>query len=349
MSFTKSNFFIRLSHWEYWSFHLVYGPIYLVWILICLRCRSFFFFSAANPSIKNGGFLMETKHEIFPLLPKEYTPHTIYFKANTEVNQVLQLIKEQYISFPLIVKPDIGMKGMAVIKVNNEAELKSAVQHFIVDFIIQPFVDLPNEMGLFYVKYPTKNKGTITGIVNKEFLTVIGNGTNSILELLKKNKRYISQIEALRKIIPEQMNEILAIGESRILVPYGNHARGSLFLDRTEWVDEALTNVIENVCKQIDEFYYGRLDIRYNTLEELKQNKNWSIIELNGAGSEPTHIYDPKHSIFFAWKEIIWHWWMLATISIQNKKKGFSYLSFKEGTNMFKQNNAHIKQLNKMI
>lgn len=349
MSFTKSNFFIRLSHWEYWPFHFVYAPIYLVWIFICLRCRSFFFFSAANPTIKNGGFLMETKHDIFPLLPKEYTAHTIYFKVNTEINIVIQLMKEQNISFPLIVKPDIGMKGMAVVKVNNKEELKNTVQNFIVDFIIQPFIDLPNEMGLFYIKYPKQENGKITGIVNKEFLKVIGDGKNTILALLNKNKRYILQIKALTKIIPKQMNEILALHETRILVPYGNHARGSLFLDRTKWIDENLTQVINSVCNQIEGFHYGRLDIRYNTIEELKQNKNWCIIELNGAGSEPTHIYDPNHSIFFAWKEIIRHLWILATISIQNKKKGFSYLSFKDGINMFKQNSAYINKLNKMI
>jgi hypothetical protein len=34
----------------------------------------------------------------------------------------------------------------------------------------------------------------------------------------------------------------------------------------------------------------------YN-VEELEQGINFSIVELNGA--EPTHIYDPKHSLFF--------------------------------------------------
>ena len=46
-------------------------------------------------------------------------------------------------------------------------------------------------------------------------------------------------------------------------------------------------------------YYSGRLDIRYNTLDELKPGNNFSIIELNGAGSEPTHIYDPTHFVFF--------------------------------------------------
>jgi hypothetical protein len=52
---------------------------------------------------------------------------------------------------------------------------------------------------------------------------------------------------------------------------------------------------------QIPEFYYGRLDIMFTSWEDLAQGLNFSIVEVNGAGSEPTHIYDPKHSIFFAW------------------------------------------------
>ncbi len=96
-------------------------------------------------------------------------------------------------------------------------------------------------------------------------------------------------------------------------------------------------------------FYYGRLDIRFNSFEELGNNKNWSIIELNGAGSEPTHIYDPKHSLIFAWKEIIRHWQILYSISMQNKIKGFQFLKYKDGMAMFKKNLEYVKMLDEII
>jgi hypothetical protein len=41
-------FWIRLFHWEYWNFHIIYLPLYPVFIYFCLRARSFFF-AAANP------------------------------------------------------------------------------------------------------------------------------------------------------------------------------------------------------------------------------------------------------------------------------------------------------------
>jgi len=62
-----------------------------------------------------------------------------------------------------------------------------------------------------------------------------------------------------------------------------------------------------------------------------------SIIEINGAGSEPTHMYDPRHSLFFAWKEIVRHWFILGKISRMNHRKGHPYLTWKEGVQMFRE------------
>jgi hypothetical protein len=78
------------------------------------------------------------------------------------------------------------------------------------------------------------------------------------------------------------------------------------------------------------------LDIRYKSRELLELGKSFSVLEVNGAGSEPTHIYDPAHSIFFAWKEIIRHWILLLKISMVNHRRGHSYLSVHEGLRMFK-------------
>ena len=100
------------------------------------------------------------------------------------------------------------------------------------------------------------------------------------------------------------------------------------------------------MCLQVPEFYFGRMDVMYNSWEELKQGKNFSIVELNGAGSEPTHIYDPKHSLFFAWKELARHIRYMFQISVENHKRGFPYLSHKEG---MKQYRLHLKQTTKIV
>lgn len=341
----RSPFFIRLSHWEYWPFHVVYAITYPYWLWLCIKARSFFFFSSANPSVKNGGFLMESKKDIYDLLPQKFYPRTFHFHADTSEYAILRKILDAKFSFPLVGKPDIGMRGMAVKKLNNFDDLHEYILTSKVDFLIQEFVPYQMEAGVFYYRFPDEKKGNISGIVSKEFLTVRGDGVSTILQLLQKEKRFILQISDLKKQNAEQLNVILSKGVKKVLVPYGNHSRGAKFIDASDMINEELIEAIDKVCKEIDGFYYGRLDIRFNSWGELNKGKNFSIIELNGAGSEPTHIYDPSHSIFFAWKEIIRHWDILYKISKQNRKN-HPYMSFYSGIKMFQENFTYLKLLN---
>ena len=56
--------------------------------------------------------------------------------------------------------------------------------------------------------------------------------------------------------------------------------------------------------------------------------------------SQAASIYDPKHSLWWAWREVARHWGMLCEISILNNQKGHAYLSFRDGRSMLKQNGA---------
>jgi hypothetical protein len=337
-------FFIRLFHWEYWPFHVVYGPIYFYWLWLCLKARSFFFFNAANPSIKNGGFLMESKKEIYDLLPDGIYPRTVFFKAGSLIKEITESIRQSGLQYPLIGKPDIGMKALMVKRLNNENELAEYADASKVDFLIQECVSYQNEIGIFYYRYPDEANGHISGIVKKEFLAVTGDGVSTIAELIKKSKRAILQLSVLKETYGEKLSTILKTGEEFMLVPYGSHFRGSEFTDITHLADDGLTKTINEVCKKVNGFYFGRLDIRYNTWEVLKQGKNFSIIELNGAGSEPTHMYDPRHSLFFAWKEIIRHWKILYRISMLNHlKQHRPFMSAANGWEMFRQHSEHKK------
>jgi len=341
-------FFIRLFHWEYWPFNAVYAWIMPVWLMLSLRARSFFFFSASNPSIEYGGFLMESKKKIYDIIPAQYYPGTICFSAGTPAEAIIKQLGELGFIYPLIAKPDIGGQGRGVKKICNETELLLYANKSPLDFLVQEFVAYPNEVGVFYYRYPGEAFGHISGIVRKELLAVTGNGTSSIVELLEQNKRFVLQLPVLKKLYGPGLNEVLPAGKIKELVPYGNHARGAKFLDDSALADDVFTKSIDAICRQVDGFYYGRLDIRYNTWEELREGKNLSVIELNGAGSEPTHMYDPRHSIFFAWKEIIRHWIILWRISRINHKKGIPYLSQKQGLQMMKENKVYEQKLKQL-
>lgn len=340
-------FFIRLFNWEYWPFHVVYFPIYFYWVWLVIRSRSFFFFNTANPSIDNGGFLMESKNAIYKLLPDTSYPRTMLIRAGLPGIAVHEKIYRGRMKFPLIGKPDIGMQGLSVQKLEDIDELLAYARSSQVDFLVQEFVPFEKEAGIFYYRYPGETRGHLSGIVRKEFLAVKGDGRSTILTLLQKDKRHILQLPGLKKIYADKLNTVLPAGEELVLVPYGNHVRGAKFIDDSHLIDEQLTSVIDNICSKINGFYFGRLDIRYNSWEELREGKNFSIIELNGAGSEPTHIYDPKHTVFFAWKEIIRHLNILFAISRMNHKRlNEPYMSTVEGLYMLWENKKYVKLIN---
>ncbi|MEP7236355.1 MAG: hypothetical protein ABI685_00755 [Ferruginibacter sp.] len=342
----KFKLFIhKLTHWEYWSFDIVYIPMYFVWFYYAAKARSFFFFNAANPRIKNAGFLMESKKEIYDIIPDAFIPKTLFFKHGAATTDILKVVEASGIAFPCIAKPDIGAKGMGVAKLFALQDVALYATKIKMDFLVQEFIPYPQEVGIFYCRMPGEPNGFISGIVAKEFLIVTGDGISTLTQLIEKDPRYHLQLAALEKIYGEGLKAVLQKDEIKNLVPYGNHARGAKFVDVSHWADEIFTKNFDAIFKQVPEFYFGRLDIMYSNFDDLKAGKNFMIVELNGAGSEPTHIYDPGHSLFFAWKEIARHFKLLCAISIKNHKRGFPYLTVAAGMQMFKENKAVMKNL----
>ena len=338
------NYYTKLTNWEYWPFHFLYGPIYFYWFWLCIKARSFFFFNTSNPTIRYGGFLMESKKEIYDLLPKEIYPATILCNSSQAFEEIKKSMKLQQINYPVIAKPDIGLRGMSVALIQSEEDLFRYHSNCKVDYLIQAYIPWEDEVGIFYYRYPNEAIGKISGIVGKELLKVKGDGKSSIQQLVEKNDRFALQLEALLSMYGSEMKQVLKYNEEKLLVPFGNHCRGAKFIDLSSLADDKLQQTIDKICSSIPGFYFGRLDIKYNNWDDLCNGKNLSIIELNGAGSEPAHIYDPKHSLWFAWKVIIHHWKVLYKISKMNKEKNnLPYLTISEGLQMFKDNSKHIK------
>lgn len=294
----------KLTHWEYWPVYIVYAPAAILWIFAMLRFRSFTFYKLANPAIINGGLYGDSKNDIYKLLPAETYPKTLLIDDSTD-NNYLSLLSANALNFPLIVKPDIGCRGRWVQKVNNIEEIQHYKENIKQHFLIQEICDFPNEIGLFYCRLPGAKKGKITGLTLKNFLVVSGNGHNTIEELMMQVPRFRMQIAKLRK--EQDLSEILPLHVQKCIVPFGNHNRGTEFIDGKNLISPKLEETFDKLLNKLEHFYFGRLDIRYNTLEELAEGKNYSIIELNGVKSEPTHIYDPSHSFWYGQKEIFRH------------------------------------------
>jgi hypothetical protein len=327
----STPFFIRLFHWEYWNSRVVYFPLYPYWVWLSIKARSFYFLTAANPKIKNGGFIMESKMDVYQLLPKQFYPETLLFQAGVSIEDVLVAIKRAGIAYPFFAKPDIGERGLGVKMIASGAALKEYVVHMPVPFLIQQMVPYEQEAGVFFCKLPGAEHGMITGIVGKEPVAITGDGQSTLAELVRQNDRYILQWKQIAALYADELDSIVAKGVCKVLVPYGNHSRGSKFTDESFRITPKLNATMNRICDQIPEFYYGRLDIRFDNWQALEEGVDFSIIEVNGSGSEPTHIYDPGHSIFFAWREIMRHWKILYQISKVNNGRGTPYITLAEG------------------
>ena len=337
----KFKLFIhKLTNWEYWPYQVVYLPVYFQYLFYAVRTQSFFYFNASNPTFKNGGFFLESKKEIYDLIPTEYYPKTILIQSNEALNVIISKIKTENIQLPFIAKPNIGLRGTAVKKINTVDELENYIKKANFEILIQDLIPYENEIGLFYVKLPNQ-PGKITGIVAKEFMILTGNGKNTLRELIQQDLRYLFQLETLEEEYKEQLETVLEIGEVINLVPYGNHCRGTKFVDASFEITSKMTESFNEICQQIDGFHYGRMDIMYKSFEDLAQGKHFQIVEINGAISEPTHMYDPKHSLLFGWKELTRHFHYMYLISKHNKKNGAKYLTFKEGIQEFKNHHKH--------
>ncbi|MCF6401783.1 NRDE family protein [Chitinophaga filiformis] len=340
---------IRIFHWEYWPAYLIYGPVYVYWLWLSIKARSLFFFSAANPGIRNAGFAQERKSEIYTLIPRQYYPKTQLCHSGTDPEIIIDQLKEETMTFPLIAKPDMGERGMQVKLLHSPADLDEYCRLSKVDFIVQEYIDYELEAGIFYYRMPGEKKGHISGIVGKEFLSVTGDGHLTIAALLEKQDRALLQLPALRMTLGATLNIVLPAGVSQVVVPYGNHSRGALFIDQRNRINAQLIDVIDAVCKQVPGFYYGRMDIKFKSWDDLNEGRHFSIIELNGAGSEPTHIYDPGHSLLFAWKEICRHWKILYSISRLNaERRGLSLMDITEGIKMLQQHTRHLKRVRQL-
>ena len=334
----------RIRYWEYWPFGLVYFPVFFLWLYYSIRARTPFFFNASNPGFPNGGFIMDSKKHIYDLIPQQHYPETHFIKAGAGAAELEKLMASKAASFPLILKPDVGLRGHAVRKINSLSEWRAYHAKAKFDYLCQDFIEYPNEIGVFYVRYPDQAHGSITGIVAKEFVDVVGNGVDSIERLLQKEPRFAMHLDTLKLQWGERLNDVLALGAIFRAVPLGNHCRGAKFVDASAQISPALTQVIDQICRQVPGFYFGRLDLMYRDWESLERGEAFSIIELNGAASEPTHIYDPSHSIWFGWKELFRHIGMMYAIARKNQSNGHAFLNWQTGMEQYRLHRAEVRK-----
>ena len=343
----NSKSFQKIFNWELWNFYVLYAPVSVVWFWYCLRSWSVWFFSSSNPTITFGGFEGEGKKEMYDQLPPHLVPRTIYIMHDLTYQEVIQKVRDAGFTYPFIVKPDVGMKGMLFRKIESEEQLVRYHERIPVEYIVQDLVELPVEVSVFYYRYPDQQKGTVSGFIHKELLQVKGNGESTLKELIQQHPRAKFRMDEMEHRHGHRFNRVIPQDEIFYLSYAGNHNRGAHFTNLHKEIDEDLQKVFDKLSHYTDKFFYGRYDIKTTSIEDLKKGKNFLILEFNGCGAEPNHIYDCGMSIWKAYGVILTHWKALYRISRYNHKNGVPYWSFKRGWNYLKQSREHFRMLEK--
>jgi hypothetical protein len=151
----------------------------------------------------------------------------------------------------------------------------------------------------------------------------------------------------MRKRHAQNLSKILAPGEKYFLSITGNHNRGAKFVNLHQQIDQQLCDVFDEISNRAGEFYFGRYDLKCTSIEDLKQGKNISILEFNGTGAEPNHIYDCGMNYREALKEIARHWKYLYEISEINKQRGIPHWTFMKGYKHLRRAAKHFKVMRK--
>ncbi len=314
----RNPVFIKLTQWEHWPTLAYYIPLLPFFFWRSIKAGHPFFYAITNPSILFSGVGTESKFTTLSLLPENLKPHSLLIKKGSNLESVLGLIDSQKLIYPIIAKPDIGFRGYLVKKINSQEAMMRYLEHVKEDVIVQEFIPYEKEFGIFYHRIPGEEIGKITSVTIKKFIKIKGDGQLNVSQLIQKDERAFLYTDLFFNIHQDKLDLVLLKDEELTLSVIGNHSKGTQFLNGNHLIDDDLEKLINDICKKIDGWFYGRLDIKFESYEQLLQGKAFKILEINGIISEPTHIYDASYkgaSYFKALKSINEHWEIMARIA----------------------------------
>ena len=321
-----------ISFFEFWPGWLFYAPVVAHWIALGLRYGDLSLPTAANPHITLGGLCGESKRSILDQVTGEerallarYTS-IVTHKTDplTDADAAAQAMAAAGLSYPLVAKPDIGCNGTGVRLVADRA----ALQRYLAGFprgasvLLQELVPDEGEAGLFYIRRPGEARGHISSITLKYAPFVTGDGRSTLRELVLADPRAGRVSHLYLPRLKDRLDEVPRQGEVVRLVFVGNHCKGSIFRNGASLATEALAERVDRLAQALPGFHFGRIDVRFGSLPALARGEGFRVIEINGVGSEATHIWDPATSLLEAWRAQFHHYDTAFHIAAANRANG---------------------------
>ena len=340
---------------------ILYIPVGIYYLFLSLRYHSLTLPSASNPMIEMGGFMGESKASVMNLVGNEQQKWIAEFVSalcnGTGAEEVhrnaLSLMKEKNLEFPIVAKPDIGWNGYGVRLIEDSSHLLQYISTFPQGekIVLQRPVPHDGEAGVFYVRIPGEPNGRICSVTLRYFPFVTGDGKSTLRQLIQTDERtklrahfYLGRKSEHVGFRNEDLDQIPAEGELIRLSFIGSLRVGGLYRDATHLITSDLNDRFDAISKSIPEFYFGRFDIRFESVDLLMKGEGFSIIEINGAGAEAIQAWDPKVSLFELYREFFKSYKLLFRIGNMNRSRGFKPITIREYIKAIKHQNRLIGQ-----
>jgi hypothetical protein len=169
---------------------------------------------------------------------------------------------------------------------------------------------------------PAASSGELIGVLLRTVPAVHGNGRDSIGQLVAGDARLARAAAAGAHAFQVNAERVPAAGERVPLCTVASTRAGGAYLDGTHLATPALVAAVDRVAQDMgDDFTVGRFDVRYADQAALQRGE-FTIMEVNGAGSEAVHAWDPKYRIRDVYRIVFAKQRRLFRIAAEQRRRG---------------------------
>jgi hypothetical protein len=160
-------------------------------------------------------------------------------------------------------------------------------------------------------------------ITLKYFPHVIGDGQRTLRALIEADPRAGKLAHLYLRRHLARLDTVPAAGEAIRLAFAGSHSRGAIFRDGSHLVTPEMEARFDAIAQALPEFHFGRFDVRFDRFGDVQMGQGFTILEINGAGAESTHIWDRRTGLVKAWRDLMRQYKWLFAIGAANRARGF--------------------------
>ncbi len=344
-----------VSFFEFWPSWLMYSPVVVQWLWLGLKYRSLGLPLIANPAIPLSGMVGESKRELLDQAGEEgkksIAPYLCFTRrkdinARIEAEAAISKMDDFGVQLPLVVKPDMGCRGVGVRLIEQAEQLVDYLEGFPVgaQFLLQQKAPFDAEAGVFYIRYPGEQRGKVVSITLKYTPFVTGDGKATLKTLIEQDARAGLLTHIYFPKHHDKLDWIVPKGEAFRLTFAGSHCRGSIFRNGNEYATDALALRLDEIFDEIPGFHYGRLDIKFRDIAALQRGEDLCILEINGASSEATHIWDKSTKLKDAFGTLLSQYRTLFEIGHLQRQQGFKPPSVWQLYRAYRQEKAWVSR-----